>query len=124
MKYYIYKIDLDIMDKVKELNNNNEEAMLMIKTNGQCVLEYTKEEYIKILNAIGKENTNILAKKFLTLSDIRTIYDNVELSEDNGYVREFKLKIYPAITECMGLVVLEQENEDIKQEKKWFEFWK
>ncbi len=124
MKYYIYKIDLDVMDKIKEFNADDEQAMLMLKTNGQCILEYTKEEYIRILNEIGKENADILRKKFLSLADIRNIYDNVKLSEGNGYIREFKLKIYPTITECMGIIVLEQEEAQVKKQKKWYEFWK
>lgn len=124
MKYYIYIIELDIIDKINELGYDNEQSMLMLKTNGQCVLEYTKEEYNQILNSIGTDNASILEKRVLSLTDIRAIYDNVEMSTDDGYIREFKLKIYPAINECKGIVILEQNDAKEKQSKKWFEFWK
>ena len=124
MKYYIYIIDLDVMDKIKEMKDNEEEKMLILKTNGRCVLEYTKEEYETILKEIGDDNVNILQKKFLSLIDIRKLYDNVKLSDNNGYLREFKLKIYPAISECKGIVVLKQEQDKKEQKRKWFEFWK
>lgn len=124
MKYYIYIIELDIIDKINELGYDNEQSMLMLKTNGQCVLEYTKEEYNQILNSIGTDNASILEKRVLSLTDIRAIYDNVEMSTDDGYIREFKLKIYPAINECKGIVILEQNDTKEKQSKKWFEFWK
>lgn len=121
MKYYIYIIDLDVMDKIKEVENN-EEAMLMLKTNGHCILEYTKEEYNEILREIGPDNAQILQKKYLSLTDIRKIYDNVKLTENDGYIRELKLKIYPAIIQCMGLVIFEEKEQE--KRKKWFEFWK
>lgn len=124
MKYYIYKVDLDVMDKLKELKNDEEKGILILKTNGQCILEYTNAEYDNILNEIGEENANILEHKFLSLIDIKTIYDNVKLTKNNGYIREFKLKIYPAITECKGLVILEEDEPKSEEGKKWFEFWK
>ena len=122
----LYIIELDILERIKLLlqNGKNEEGVEILKTNGQCVLQYTSEEYKELLEKIGENNAETLNQKFLGLMDIRGLYDSVKLDNEDTQIREFKLKIYPAITECKGIIILENKNQKPKQEKKWYEFWK
>lgn len=124
---YIYMIELDILENVKLLlqkNANNEEGLLLLKTNGQCILQYTKEEYAELLEKVGVQTAELLNDRFLGLMDLRGIYDNVKLDNNDSVIREFKMKIYSAITECKGVVLLEGNEDDQSKKKKWYEFWK
>ena len=120
-------IELDILENVKLLlqkNANNEEGLLLLKTNGQCILQYTKEEYAGLLEKVGVQTAELLNDRFLGLMDLRGIYDNVKLDNNDSVIREFKMKIYSAITECKGVVLLEGNEDDQSKKKKWYEFWK
>lgn len=124
---YIYMIDLDILENVKLLlqnNSNNQEGLVLLKTNGQCILQYTKEEYEKLLQKVGNDTAKILSQKYLGLMDLRAIYDKVKLDNNDNCIRNFKLKIYSAITECKGIVILDEPENIENNKKRWFEFWK
>ena len=122
----LYMIELDILERVKLLlqNGKAEEGLKTLKTNGECILQYTSEEYKELLEKIGENKADTLNQRFLGLMDIRGLYDSVKLDNEDIQIRDFKLKIYPAITECKGIVVLQSDNQQAKQEKKWYEFWK
>ena len=128
MDYYIYEVDLDIMDSIKDnflSNREDEKSVLSIKTNGTCLLHYTYDEFNTLINEIGYDGKLLLDNGYLVFEDVKKLYNQIKLDNNKTDIRDFKLNVYKAITNCHGLVVLKY-NEEItsKIDKKWYEFWK
>lgn len=126
MKYYLYEVDLDIMDSIKEVflkDNKNEDVLLKVKTNGSCLLEYTDEQYVELLDEVGKYK-NVVESGFIYFDKLKKIYDSVKLQDNHSDIRNFKLKVYKAITNCHGIIILEGETLNSSNSSKWWEFWK
>lgn len=129
MEYFFYMIDLEIMESIKKLKENqtNEEELLIeIKTNGEYLATYSEKKYCELIANLGEKNAALINGEFIDLVELKSIYDNVKADFDKEIIREFKIMIYNAISNCKGIIILKMQttNEEIKPAKKWFEIWK
>ncbi len=129
MEYFFYMIDLEIMESIKKMkiNGTNEEDLLIeIKTNGEYLATYSEKKYCELVANLGEENAVLINGEFIDLVELKSIYENVKADFDKEIIREFKIMIYNAISNCKGIIILKMQtiNEEIKPAKKWFEIWK
>jgi len=129
MKYYMYSLDVDIIEQLKPVFAKHsiiedEEIITDIKTHGEYIKEYDDVSYQKLINKLGKKNAKLFQNLYLDLVDLKKLYDNIDLEQDNSEFREFKLSMYRVISQGRGIVILQHKEEVVEPKKKWFEFWK
>lgn len=129
MEYFFYMIDLEIMESIKKMKKsgtNYEELLIEIKTNGEYLATYSEKKYCELIANLGEENALLINNEFIDLVELKSIYENVKADFEKDIIREFKIMIYNAISNCKGIIILKMQTieEKIKPEKKWFEIWK
>lgn len=129
MEYFFYMIDLEIMESIKKMKKsgtNYEELLIEIKTNGEYLATYSEKKYCELIANLGEENALLINNEFIDLVELKSIYENVKADFEKDIIREFKIMIYNAISNCKGIIILKMQTqeEDIKPAKKWFEIWK